>query len=358
MWQVPTCILSTKDECTDGGQTNYGSRLMTDVVHGGRVDEAVARFGGTRADWLDLSTGINPHCYPVPQLSDEAWSNLPDGGLIEAASDAARYCYGAPDSAALSLAPGTQMHIQVLPFLYKPQPVAIVGFTYQEHGVCWQRAGHEVYVTDGLESAETTARIVVVVNPNNPDGRMFETKDLIALSRRLAAKGGLLVVDESFADFDPQHSAAPETGRDGLLVMRSIGKFFGLAGVRFGVAIGANQLIERLDDKLGPWAVSGPALEVAAIALGDKKWQTKMRRKLANECEKLKVVLEKNDCQILGDAGLFVLVRHESAERLASHLAESHILVRSFPGMPDWLRFGLPPRRAMLNKLDKVLAAL
>lgn len=330
---------------------------MTEVVHGGRVDEAVARFGGKREDWLDLSTGINPHSYPVPPVSDNAWADLPDLGLVESAIASARACYGVPDSAAVGLAPGTQMHIQTLPFLFKPQSVAIVGYTYQEHGVCWQRAGHDVYVTDGLESAEATARIVIVVNPNNPDGRKFEPDDLVALSRRLGIKGGLLVVDESFGDLSPEQSAVPESGRDGLLVMRSIGKFFGLAGVRFGVAIGASQLIERLDDRLGPWAVSGPALEIAAHALKDKKWQARMRRKLTNECEKLTAVLAKHQCEILGDTGLFVLARHDRAELLARHLAESHILVRSFPGLPDWLRFGLPPRRAMLNRLDKVLGA-
>lgn len=330
---------------------------MTEVVHGGRVDDAVARFGGKREDWLDLSTGINPHSYPVPKVSDDCWTNLPDRGLIDSAGAAAKTCYGVPDSAALGLAPGTQMHIQTLPFLYKPQSVAIVGYTYQEHGVCWQRAGHEVYVTDGLESAEATARIVIVVNPNNPDGRIFKPDDLVALSRRLGAKGGLLVVDESFGDLSPDHSTISDSGRDGLIVMRSIGKFFGLAGVRFGVAIGAPHLVERLDDRLGPWAVSGPALEIAAIALNDKKWQTSIRRKLANDCKKLIAVLDKNQCEILGDAGLFVLVRHDKAELLARHLAESHILVRSFPGLPDWLRFGLPPRRAMLNRLDKALGA-
>lgn len=330
---------------------------MTDVMHGGRLDEAVAKYGGARGKWLDLSTGINPHAYDVPDVPAHSWTSLPDKGAETAAREAARKSYGATEHAGISLAPGSQMHIQILPYLYKPQPVAIVGFTYQEHGVCWQRAGHQVYMTDGLDSAEATARIVVVVNPNNPDGRVFQPNELLPLARRLAAKGGVLIVDESFADASPDCSIASEAGRDGLLVMRSIGKFFGLAGVRFGVALTSPQLQIRLDERLGPWAVSGPALAIAEAALSDQKWQKRNLKKLDGACEKLRTVLESNGLEIIGHTSLFVLVRDDRAGDLWEHLAASHILTRSFPGKPDWLRIGLPSSRAGLNKLDKALAS-
>ena len=329
---------------------------MTEVVHGGRLDAAVAQFGGVREKWLDLSTGINPHAYAVPDIAPEAWTNLPDSGAEARAREAARQCYGATDQAGISLAPGTQMHIQILPHLYKPQPVAIVGFTYQEHRVCWQRAGHQVYMTDGLDSAEATARIVIVVNPNNPDGRLFAADELLPLARRLAAKGGLLVVDESFGDVTPEESLAHETGREGLLVLRSLGKFYGLAGVRFGAALTTPPLQIRLDERLGPWAVSGPALAIAEAALNDRKWQKRNLKKLQSGCEKLRLVLEDNELEIVGHTALFVLVQNERASDLWEHLAASNILTRSFPGRPDWLRLGLPSTRAGLNKLDKALA--
>ncbi|NKB51459.1 MAG: threonine-phosphate decarboxylase [Rhizobiaceae bacterium] len=334
----------------------HGTKGMTDIAHGGRLDEAVAQFGGERDRWVDLSTGINPHAYPVPEIAETAWTDLPDQNAMEQTREAVRLCYGVDETAGISLAPGSQMHIQTLPYLYKPQPIAIVGFTYQEHGVCWQRAGHEVYMTDGLNSAEATARIVIVVNPNNPDGRVFERNELSLLARRLAAKGGLLVVDESFADVLPEHSIAEEAGRDGLFVMRSLGKFFGLAGVRFGVGLTTPAIATRLDERLGPWAVSGPALAIADKAMRDQTWQKRNFRKLTNAREKLAAVLEKHAIEVLGGTLLFALIRHDKAEELWAHLANAHILTRPFPGKTDWLRVGLPNGRSQFNKLDKALA--
>lgn len=330
---------------------------MTEVMHGGRLDEAVARFGGDKEKWLDLSTGINPNPYPLPELDPAVWHVLPDHNAYEAARQAVRIAYGADDRAGISLAPGSQMHIQLLPHLYKPQPVAIVGFTYQEHGVCWQRAGHQVFMTDGLDSAEATARIVVVVNPNNPDGRLFAADDLVPLARRLAAKGGLLVVDESFGDVAPDCSVAAEAGREGLLVLRSIGKFYGLAGLRFGAGLTSPTLAQRLDERMGPWAVSGPALAVADVALRDRKWRTKTVKKLAGARQRLDAVLEKHACEVVGGTSLFVLFHHQRAEELWHHLAAAHILTRAFPGRADWIRVGLPPSRSGYTKLDKALAS-
>lgn len=330
---------------------------MAPIVHGGRLDDAVKRFGGSREKWIDLSTGINPQSYPVPEISKKAWQLLPDEDAWQLAAQAARTAYSAHPEVGISLASGTQMHIQNLPYLFKPQAVAIVGFTYQEHGICWQRAGHDVFVTDGLESAEATARIVIVVNPNNPDGRILDRQELVSLSRRLGAKGGLLVVDESFGDVSPRSSVADKAGRDGLIVMRSLGKFFGLAGVRFGTALGAENLTRRLEERLGPWAVSGPALAVATAALSNTKWQTSALKKVTAERERLEEVLLRNGHEVVGGTGLFVLSRHGNATELWEHLANAKILTRAFPGKPEWLRFGLPPTKGALNRLDKALAA-
>lgn len=328
---------------------------MVDIIHGGKLDEAVANFGGDRSKWLDLSTGINPNPYPIGEIPAHCWTDLPDDQLTREAVSAVLHNAGADEQARVCLAPGAQMIIQTLPFLFKPQSVAVVGFTYQEHGMCWRRAGHEVYVTDGLESAESTARIVIVVNPNNPDGRIFDREDLIGLARRLAAKGGLLVVDESFGDVAPNANMADETGRDGLLVMRSLGKFFGLAGLRFGAALGAKPLVVRLQERLGPWAVSGPALWLAAKAMRDDKWQGKTRKKLAGNREDLEGLLQERGFEIVGGCDLFVLADHGRSEDLYNHLAEKKILVRQFPGKSGWLRFGLPGSKPALRRLDKAI---
>ena len=330
---------------------------MNQVVHGGRLDDAVAQFGGAKDKWLDLSTGINPNSWKVPELSNDIWARLPDDALYAACDAAARTAYGVSDQAHISIASGSQMHIQTVPYLFKPQAVAIVGFTYQEHGICWKRAGHEVYVTDGLSSAETTARIVIVVNPNNPDGRIFDREDLISLARRLAAKGGLLVVDEAFADVAPRASVADQAGRDGLLVLRSLGKFYGLGGVRLGFALSTEPVVQKIDERLGPWAVSGPALAVGAAALADAKWSKRALVKLSAIRETMEELLAKNDFEIVGGTGLFVLARRKDCSALVKFLASKQILVRAYPGKPEWLRFGMPPGKGGVTRLQKALDA-
>lgn len=328
---------------------------MGEISHGGQIDKAVARFGGDGAEWLDLSTGINPNGYPLPDLDPDIWSRLPDKAGWDAAAAAAREAYGAGAVAAISLAPGSQAHIQLLPWLFKPQAVAIVGFTYQEHGLCWRRAGHEVYVTDGLESAETTARIVIVVNPNNPDGRIWDPEALAGLARRLASRGGILVVDEAFGEVTPNASVAGETGREGLVVIRSLGKFYGLAGVRFGVVLTNELIARRLEERLGPWAVSGPALAVAVQALSDGKWRKQTRKKLVAMREDLEVILLKSGHEIAGGTDLFVLSRQGKAHELWEFLGSRKILTRVFPGKEDWMRFGMPGDKRALKRLHNAL---
>ena len=330
---------------------------MGGISHGGRLDEAVAAFGGKKEKWLDLSTGLNPNSWKLPEFDPQVWRSLPDQGAEDQCREAARSAYGASEHAHISLAPGSQMHIQLLPYLFKAQPVAIVGFTYQEHGVCWQRAGHEVYVTDGLASAEATARIVIVVNPNNPDGRVHDRAELVNLARRLGAKGGLLVVDEAFADVSPNSSVADEAGRDGLLVLRSLGKFFGLGGVRLGFALTNATLGQRLDEQLGPWSVSGPALEIGSTALSDLKWQKRARNKVQENSEKLEDLFSRMNLKVIGGTALFVLIENANAAAISQHLSQAKILVRPFPGKPDWLRFGVPGSKSALNKLEKALAS-
>ena len=326
------------------------------VIHGGRLGEAVAKFGGTHKKWLDLSTGVNPVAFPMPEIDGRAWTQLPQNSDIEHLLSAAKSVYGAPDDAKCAVGAGSQAFIQAVPTLFKPQSVAIVGFTYQEHGLCWQQAGHEVLVADGFESAEASARIIVLVNPNNPDGRTHDPAMLSELAKRLGAKGGLLVVDEAFCDVTPELSAMEYAGQPGLLILRSFGKFFGLAGLRLGFAFGPDLLIERLGQCLGPWPVSGPAITVGTMALTDKSWIKRTKKRLAVNRSAFEQVLTNENLVIVGGTGLFVLVQTENASELYEHLASRQILTRPFPGREDWLRLGIPGKKSALNRVAKALA--
>jgi len=326
------------------------------IFHGGRLDEAVARHGGRAKEWLDLSTAINPKAWPLDEVSIQNWQGLPQQSEMNSLVTAARKTYGTATDAPCSLAGGSQAHIQALPYLFKPQPVAILGFTYQEHGLCWQRAGHDVLVADGLGSAEVSARIVIVVNPNNPDGRTVLPDELAGLALRLASKGGLLLVDEAFADLMPEISAAGHAGQPGLVVLRSFGKFYGLAGLRLGFAFGPELLMERLRDFHGPWPISGPAISVGSAALADTKWARRARTRLATGRTELEGLLQGMGLNIVGATDLFVLASHDRAAAIHDHLIRNQVLTRPFPGRQDWLRFGIPGTKHGMNRLKKVLS--
>jgi len=321
--------------------------------HGGALDRAIARFGGVRGDWVDLSTGINPWPYPVPAISADAWTRLPDEAALEGLAIAARGFYGAPAEAALCVAPGSQALIQLLPRLIAPISVAVMGPTYAEHARCWALAGHAVEMIDDVDAS--SAPVLVLVNPNNPDGRVWSPRQIAALAERQAVRGGLLVVDEAFAEVVPDASAMAEAGTPGLIVLRSFGKFFGLAGLRLGFAFGPTGLTQRLNAAFGPWAVAGPALEIGRIALSARAWAGATRDRLKAAARALDAILHAAGLEPVGGTDLFRLVRLADAAGLADRLGRHHILVRRFADQPDRLRFGLPPDEAALMRLRAAL---
>ena len=246
---------------------NVLAREPAPIAHGGDLGALRLAFPDAPDPWLDLSTGINPVPYPVPPVEASAWTRLPEAAEVQALRAAAAAAYGAPDAAHVVPAPGTQILIETLPRLLAPTRVAVLGPTYAEHAAAWARAGHTVAeIAELAEAGE--ARVVVVVDPNNPDGRTHPLAARRALAGALGARGGLLVADEAFADLEPGHSLCPHAA-PGLVVLRSFGKTYGLAGLRLGFAVADPGTAARIAAALGPWAVSGPALAIGTAALSD-----------------------------------------------------------------------------------------
>ncbi len=322
------------------------------LEHGGRLRRAARRYAIPLERWLDLSTGINPRGYPVPPLPASAWARLPEeeDGLEEAA----RRYYGAP----LLPVAGSQAAIQALPRLRPPGRVAVVDPGYAEHAHGWRRAGHEVVATaaGALEAACDRADVVVVINPNNPTGVRIAPERLEAWRQRLAARGGWLVVDEAFIDTTPGASLVPGGPREGLIVLRSLGKFFGLAGARVGFVMAPPALLDRLRAWLGPWPLAGPARFVATAALKDRPWQESNRRWLLEQGERLQVLLERHGLGEGGGTALFRTVETPRAAALHEALARRAVLTRPFEGAPR-LRFGLPGEEPRWRHLEEALAA-
>ncbi|MGJ3261210.1 MAG: threonine-phosphate decarboxylase CobD [Rhodospirillales bacterium] len=321
--------------------------------HGGDIDAAAKAFGTPAHGWLDLSTGINPVSYPVGSEIAEVWRRLPTASDEARLLVAARACYGVPEDAGIVAAPGTQAIIQWLPVAPAACRVQILGPTYEEHAKSWSDRGHSVEIIDDIKSAD--ADVVIVVNPNNPDGRTVPPAALLETADRLAAHGGVLIVDEAFADVAPETSVTPETGRPGLLVLRSFGKFFGLAGLRLGFAVSTEFDTELLKHALGPWAVAGPALGIGARALADMDWQEKTRKRLTGDAKRLDELLTGAGMGIVGGTSLYRLARSADAPAIHEKLGRAGIMVRMFDGNPEWLRFGLPGTDRDWKRLERAL---
>jgi len=333
------------------------------LEHGGRLNKAAERWGIPRSEWLDLSTGINPIGWPVPDIPAELWQRLPeaDDGLEEVI----RNWSGAPSSSACVPVPGSQAAIMALPRLRKPCCVGIPVPGYREHGHSWQNAGHTV-IPIGPEQTRCGASgcddrwlnqldVLVWINPNNPTGEIIPPSTLLRWHQRLQKRGGWLVVDEAFMDATPAFSLCSHAGRPGLIVLRSLGKFFGLAGVRAGAVLTGTAVGDALMRVLGPWPLGGPARFVMAQALSDTAWQRQARTRLQHDAGRLRKVLQSAGHAVAGGSALFQTVPSDSPQSLADQLAAQGVLVRAFehPGM---LRFGLAANEGQWRRLEMALA--
>ncbi|MCA0187834.1 MAG: threonine-phosphate decarboxylase CobD [Proteobacteria bacterium] len=322
------------------------------LEHGGRLRRAAQQYAIPLADWVDLSTGINPFACPLPAVPVEAWHRLPedDDGLDEAAAA----FYGSPRLLAVA---GSQAAIQALPACFPPGRVVTLAPTYAEHPHAWRSHVLVALPAAQIDAAVDDAETVLLVQPNNPDGQRFAREQLLDWRARLAARGGRLIVDEAFLDAEPGDSLVPLAGTPGLVVLRSLGKFFGLAGARVGFVFAEPALLAALADRLGPWPISGPARVVATAALADRAWQAAAREQLRAASRRLAALLDRHG--LVGGAGtaLFQWRPTPAAERIHVRLAEQGILTRLFIS-PAGLRFGLPGSETEWSRLQAALARL
>ncbi|RIA45463.1 threonine-phosphate decarboxylase CobD [Dichotomicrobium thermohalophilum] len=319
--------------------------------HGGNLDAAMARYGGAAGDWIDLSTGINPRPYPVPDIPASAWAALPTEADMAALGEAAARAYGA----ACKIAPvaGAQAAIQMIPALMSPGKARVLGPTYNEHAGALRAAGwdvQEVRHKDDLAGAD----LAVLVNPNNPDGRRHAPETLLTLAERV----GLLVVDESFVETAPELSVIPylTSESERIVALRSFGKFFGLAGLRLGFATGCQHHINKLREMAGPWPVSGPAITIGCAALNDTAWQEATRARLGSVAARLDQLAEAAGWAVVGGTPLFRLYETGDAAAAQARLARAQVWSRTFPYSRGWLRLGLPDGAAQWARVEAALA--
>lgn len=300
--------------------------VQTTRDHGGGLDAAIARFGGARSGWIDLSTGINPVPYPVADGPLSDWTALPDKAAQTSLTDAARAFWNVPDGAAILPAPGASVLIAMIPSLRPAGAYQITRPTYNEHAAAFAAHGWRDVDTDPADAR-------VLVHPNNPDGRLWSAAD---------ATAPLTVIDESFCDVTPDHSLIHLADQPGRIVLKSFGKFWGLAGLRLGFAIAHPDTIAEMEARLGPWAVSGPGLRIGAQALGDIGWANATRARLQADSDRLDQLMTAKGATLAGGTTLFRLYEVDDAAAWRDRLAASHVWSRIFPYSKTFLRLGLP----------------
>jgi cobalamin biosynthetic protein CobC len=340
---------------------NEPSAILT--AHGGRIDAAARLYPAAPQPWIDLSTGINPQPYPVPPLDPALWQRLPLASDLDRLVAAAAGYYGQPEGLDLLPVPGSESAIRLLPRLVRAHRVGILGPTYSSHAAAWSATGSRIAELDALPDPAADLDGVVVVNPNNPDGRRIPAAELAEWAAAWTAAGHWLVVDEAFADVDPEVSllALPALPPR-IVVLRSLGKFFGLAGLRLGFLACSERVTARWQPLAGDWPVSGPAAAIGTAALGDAAWIAGTRRRLAADRQRLDAVLAEAGLAVVGGTDLFALA--EAPERpagdagLVDHFARRGILVRGFAATPRRVRFGLPGDEASWRRLRQACVEL
>lgn len=322
------------------------------LEHGGRLHQAAQQYGVPLPDWLDLSTGINPTGWPVPAIPSECWQRLPEDE--DALLPAAQTYY---QNKSLLAVAGSQAAIQTLPLLKPAGRVGVFHPAYAEHAANWQKAGHQLLRVDqsNIDRQLDSLDVLIVINPNNPSGQLWERSKLLAWHARLIQHGGWLIVDEAFIDGLPEFSLSALPVKPGLIILRSLGKFFGLAGVRCGFVIGEQPLLAGLSEHLGPWSISHPGRYVAAKALSDSLWQQQTANQLIVQSRNLKQLLIDADWHPSGGSHLFQWLKFRQAAELHDLLAKQGILTRLFQD-PSSLRIGLPPAESDYKRLAKALA--
>ena len=332
------------------------------LLHGGKVLAAVKKYNIAKDDWLDLSTGLNPIGWPVPHIPADVWQSLPEEG--DGLQTAACHYYGCDFCLPVA---GSQAAIQMLPTLRPHSIVGVISPTYAEHEYNWKLAGHDVIQLSEEDVDKKLAQldVLVVINPNNPSGKIISTKKLLSWQQQLCVKGGWLIVDEAFMDVSPEKSLLAAGIKPGLIILRSIGKFFGLAGIRCGFVISDTELLQQLSQKIGPWSLTGATRYIAKQALLDENWQAKARQGLTDSAKRLRSLIEQSGlagADEISGTDLFQWFMHENAKEIYEVCAEKGILIRLFVNQDKTslasLRFGLPANEKQWQRLSDVLTFL
>ncbi|WP_339669078.1 threonine-phosphate decarboxylase [Dasania marina] len=314
------------------------------LEHGGNLLQARQQYPDAQQPWLDLSTGISPWSWPVTDLPQACWQRLPE--YSDSFSRVVSNYYGVQGLVPVA---GSQQAIELLPQLLPPSTVAMPLWGYAEHRQAWQKAGHQLLTYNSyahLLGLLDQVEHVLVINPNNPTGELWDNTALQRLQQKVA---GYLIIDEAFIDSCSQTSMLQHVEQGSLIVLRSMGKFFGLAGMRVGFVYLPIELKARFEQRLLLWGLTAPSLYIAEQALSDSAWQIQQQQRIHNMQQAMQQLLATRLPDFTIKPGpLFISVAgpYEKLRSIKQQFAQQGIWLRIFaPQQPDGdglLRFGLP----------------
>ena len=323
------------------------------IKHGGNLREAAVQYDIPLKSWIDLSTGINPNGWLPPKIPSNVWLRLPEeeDGLLKAAQN----YYGVKNILPVA---GSQAAIQSLPKCRPASHVGIVSPCYAEYEYCWRQAGHTVKAIHrgDVDKYLHELDVLVVINPNNPDAYLHANSTLKRWQKQLEKQAGWLIVDEAFMDSSPENSLLQYDldMMPNLIILRSLGKFFGLAGVRLGFVVANPAILNQIKLDQGSWSISHPARWIGKKALQDQAWQKHTRKELEPKAIRLRQVLSILNVKSVNNTSLFCYFELEDAKVLQAYLAKNGVWVRYFE-LPKAIRIGLPKTTKDLSLLESLL---
>ncbi|MFC7290423.1 threonine-phosphate decarboxylase CobD [Hirschia litorea] len=328
--------------------------MSIDLVHGGSLDYMVQQFPSAPKPWLDLSTGINPRPYPIASIQVSALNHLPTTTAYDNCRKAMATAFLCPKETIMP-APGSEVLIRLLPTIIKPKKIAVLSPTYGDHLKVWRMEGLDVVESPDLLLENKNADCVVLCNPNNPDGQTFNYETLTALHTLMRERNGWLILDEAYIDLYPHLSFCSQAGADNLIILKSIGKFYGLAGLRLGALIAPPPILNAMAQRLGVWSISDFALDIGAKVYKDAAWKTQTRTHLQGASQRLRAILLQAGLTITGSTDLFSFVETQNAHSLWEQLAKLGIYTRRFSWSETHLRIGMPADEAGERHLKQAL---
>jgi cobalamin biosynthetic protein CobC len=317
------------------------------IQHGGDIDLAIKKYGGQRKDWIDLSTGINRTSYPWQESVKVHLRDLPGSKLLMSLEEAASRAYKIAVDTETVATSGAQQIINLLPtHLNKYSSVAILGPTYNEYEKAFKSSNLRTNTVSEISNLSCND-IAIIVNPNNPTGKVITEEELEDLSKKVE----ILIIDESFKMF----SSRKTQNLDNLIQINSLGKFFGLAGVRLGFVSGPSDFIKSVRKMLGPWPISSLAAEIGLVALSDKIWISQMEKILLAGSTALHAACNSKNWRLVGKTNLFHTYATSNCFEVEEQFAAHGIWVRTFDYSETWVRIGIPTSEHELTRVKKAL---